>query len=1122
MTSGPLLQWLTTIGMDQYADLFEHNRIGMDVLPRLDEQDLKDLEIPLGDRKRLLVAIAQLTSAAATGARVGSDEPARAPAQQAERRQLTVMFCDLVGSTELSRRLDPEELRRLIRQYQDACVGAITRFEGHVAQYLGDGVLAYFGYPVALEGGAERALRAALAVIERVSEVSAHLQRPLQVRIGIDTGLVVIGQGDTLSEQERTAIGDAPNIAARLQALAEPGSVVVSDRTHQLAAGSFDYRSLGAQDLKGVAEPMPAWQVLGERTLATRFDATTGTRAAPMVGRGMELEVALRCWQAAMQGKLQVLLLCGEPGIGKSRIVRALRERFEADGAQAWQYQCSPYFSSSALYPIVAHMERALRFERDESAQVRLDKLEAYVTGQLGLPAADVTLLGRMLALPVEERYGALPMSPQKQKDETLRSLGDLMQAASRQSPLLVLFEDAHWADPTTLEAIDQLLERADTPALVVITYRPEFKPAWIGQPHVTALTLGRLDAEQIHAVVSRVTGGKPLPGEIVEQIVAKTDGVPLFVEELTKAILESNLVKDSGARFELAGPLPDLAIPNSLRDSLMARLDRLAAVKEVAQIGACIGREFSDELLALVSPLPRPELDRALDQLAAAELIFKRGSGSGTVYMFKHALVQDTAYDSLLRSKRAELHAKIGATLERSFPDTGTNEPELLARHYTEAGLSQQALPLWIRAGEQALARSANLEAISHFRKALGLLDRVPASPANLRHELSAWLGLGPAYIATRGFSVSEVEQAAQRSRELCEKLGEQEGAALATVSKFVYHLVRSELRQARVEVETGLTLTRKIGHKQLEAQMNTLLGALYYWEGRYRASQRYIDAALIPWDPSSEKQLAERLGLDPHCIALAYRALGEFAMGRLDRSQAAIAAATRDAERLDHAQTTGHCLGFAGWLAVFARDAAAAREWADRTIRYCREQRLIFWEASGYLVDGWALIQEGQYDAGVKRMHEGITIRRAAGAALVHSGFNAILAECHLQAGEYDEATRQVEEGLDHVARTGERAREAELLRVRGELLRASPERDEQEAAWYLERAIEVARSQEASLFQLRAATSLARLYRAQGKRVEATGLLEPVYGAFTEGFDARDLLEARALLDELEGAA
>ena len=1121
MTSGALPQWLTTVGMEQYADLFERHRIGMDVLPHLTEQDLKDLEIPLGDRKRLLGAITQLASAAATGPRVRSDEPARTVAPQAERRQLTVMFCDLVGSTELSRRLDPEELRRLIRQYQDACVGAITRFDGHVAQYLGDGVLAYFGYPVALEGGAERAIRAALAVIERVREVSAHLEKPLQVRIGIDTGLVVIGQGDTLNEQERTAIGDAPNIAARLQAAAEPGSVVVSDRTHQLAAGSFDYRPLGAQHLKGVAEPMSAWQVVGECALETRFDATTSALAAPMVGRGMELDVALRAWQSASQGKLQVLLLCGEPGIGKSRIVWALREHLLADGAHAWQYQCSPYFSNSALYPIVAHMERALGFERDESAQARLNKLEAFAMGQLGRPALDVNLLGRLFALPVEERYGALPMSPQKQKDETLRALGDLMQGASREQPLLVLFEDAHWADPTTLEAIDQLLERSDTPALVVITYRPEFKPTWIGQPHVTALTLGRLDADQIQTVITRVAGGKPLPREIIEQIVAKTDGVPLFVEELTKAILESNLVKDSGTHYALAGLLPDLAIPNSLRDSLMARLDRLAAVKEVAQIGACIGREFSDELLALVSPLPRPELEKALDQLAAAELVFKRGSGSRTVYMFKHALVQDTAYDSLLRSKRAELHAKIGATLERRFPETATNEPELLARHYTEAGLSQEAVPLWIRAGEQALARSANLEAISHFRKALDLLERIPTSHANLQHELSAWLGLGPAYIATRGFSASEVEQAAQRSRELCEQLGEEEGAALATVGKFVYHMVRSELRQARVEADTGLALTQKIGHKQLEAHMNLLLAGLYYWEGRYRASQRHIDAAIVPWDPAREKPLAERLGLDTHCIALAYRALSEFAMGHLDRSKAAIAEAIRDAERLDHAQNTGHCLGFAGWLAVFARDAAAAREWADRTIRYCREQRLIFWEASGYLVDGWALIQEGQFHAGVKRMHEGIAIRRAAGAALVHSGFNAILAECHLQAGEYDEAMRQVEEGLAHVAQTGERAREAELLRVRGELLRASPERNDQEAARHLERAIAVARSQEASLFQLRAATGLACLYRDQGKRAEAIELLAPIYGAFTEGFDAKDLMEARALLDELQGA-
>jgi len=1116
-------EWLEGLGLGQYTDAFQANEIDIELLAEIDDQTLKDIGVAIaGHRIRIKSAIAKLKSGQpASNAVVDSTPPWSAGTNvDAERRQLTVMFCDLVGSTALSQELDPEELRRLIHQYQDACVGAISRFEGYVAQYLGDGVLAYFGYPVALEGGAERAIRAGVAVIERVRELSVQREQPLQVRVGIDTGLVVIGQGEALTEQDRTAVGGAPNIAARLQALATPGTIVVSARTRELAQGSFEYHDLGAHELKGISEAVHAWQVVAERAVESRFDAATRGLAAPMVGREMELELALRAWQQANAGKLQVLLLCGEPGIGKSRIVRALRERLSAEGAQAWQYQCSPYFVNSALYPITAHMERALKFEREETPQARLAKLEAMVIGEFGRPALDVNLIGRLFNLPVEAKYGALAMSPQKQKDETLRTLADLVQAASRLRPMLMLFEDVHWADPSTLEAIDQLLKRDVLRVLVVMSYRPEFKPAWIGEPHVSALTLGRLDREQIEAVVTRVAHGKPLPKEIVAQIVAKTDGVPLFVEELTKTILESKLVEDRGDHYELAGPLPALAIPNSLRDSLMARLDRLAPVKETAQIGACIGREFSDELLSLVSPLPRSELSKALEQLTASELVFKRGAGKDTIYVFKHALVQDAAYDSLLKSRRAEVHGRIARTLEKHFPDTAANEPELLAQHCTEAGLIEQAVGYWKRAGELAHTRIALEEAIAHLERGLAIVVTLPPSQTRDRHELELRGLLGMAWIAFRGWSYPSVAEHLGPAYALEEALTPGQHSLRVLWGLWVYRLAAAQTQESFPIAEELLAQGRARGDEEMLQAGLWAVVTTSYWLGEFERCIEYADLILERYDPVRHHGLADALNHDPKTVALQFKAASTGLLGYADRATALMKEAT------GHARARGHAFDLA-WAYYFAiaqlhcaqRDVNTIDARLAELEPLAREQRLLAFE---YVLAPYARAVRSLIDGSTEQasgvLGQLIPIVTTAGPQTLIPEAKTWLARCAITLCEPDGALTLVDEALAIILQpaAGLRYVYPEVLRVKGVALEAAGKVGDAEAAY--QHAISAARAAKAKWWELRAGATLARLWASQGKRTDACELLRPIYNWFTEGFDTQDLKEAKALLEEL----
>ena len=757
--------WLRGLGLGQYEAVFRQSEIDGEVLPELTDQHLKDLGVSLGHRLKILRAIQALLGTAPS-----LEQPTVKPEPKAhdtvERRQLTVMFCDLVGSTAMSARLDPEDMRGIIGAYHKCCASLIERNGGFVAKYMGDGVLTYFGYPQAHEHDAERAVRAGLAIVEAAPKLDTTAAAPLHVRVGIATGIVVVG--DLLGSgeaQERGVVGDTPNLAARLQSIASPDSVVIAEGTRKLLGDLFELVDLGPQDLRGVAGPTRAWAALRESAQESRFEALHAGGLIPLVGREEETELLLRRWAEAKAGEGQVVLISGEAGIGKSRLTAALLERLAGEPHVRMRYFCSPQYVDSALYPIIGHMDRAARLLREDDTKTKLDKLDALLATS-STSREDAALLAEMLSLPNDGRYPALELAPQQRRQKTMEALIGQIEVISRHTPALMIFEDAHWADPSSLELFGRLVDKINAlRVLLFVNFRPEFAAPWPGRPHVTALTINRLAPREAMALVDRVAGDKPLPANVRQDIIERADGIPLFVEEMTKAVLEAE-GEGAAARAIASIPSPALAVPASLHASLMARLDRLGKAKGVAQIGAAIGREFSYALLAPVTRLPERELAAALDRLLQSGLMSREGVPPHATYLFKHALVQDAAYGTLLREQRRALHSRIAEALENEFATIVEAQPELLARHCTEAGLIERAANLWGMAGQRSLARSALIEAEAQFRRALDQIAALPGTPDLRREQINSRIGLANTLIYTRGYSAPETEDALEQAR--------------------------------------------------------------------------------------------------------------------------------------------------------------------------------------------------------------------------------------------------------------------------------------------------------------------------------------------------------------------
>jgi predicted ATPase len=889
---------------------------------------------------------------------------------------------------------------------------------------MGDGVLAYFGYPKAHEDDPERAVRAGLAITGKVGDLSAG-GRQLSARIGIATGRVVVG--DLIGEgaaQEEAVVGETPNLAARLQAVAAPDSVVIAAGTHRLLGGLFELADLGVHALKGFAEPVRAWRVVGAGVAESRFDALRGRHLSPLVGREEELNLLLARWRRAADGEGQVVLLSGEAGIGKSRIVQALRERLAEQPYTPLSHYCSPYHSASALYPIIGLLERAAGFTRDDSPDAKLDKLEALLARGTERLAEAVPLITDVLDIPAGERYPPPNLSPQRKAQRTLEVLIEQVEGLASRQPVLALYEDVHWIDPTTLAALGLLIERVQRlPILVLITFRPEFAPPWSGHAHVTQLSLARLTRRHGSAIVARMAGGKALPEEVRDEIVARTDGIPLFVEELTKTVLESGLLQDAGDHFELAAPLPPLAIPSTLQDSLMARLDRLAPVKEVAQTAAALGREFDHQLLAAVSPLSTTDLDSALDQLVQSELIFRRGAPPDATYTFKHALVQEAAHNSLLKSRRQQLHARIAQALDEEFPDLAANRPEILARHLTDAGLTEQAVAYWRRAGQQAAERYAHKEAIAHLTRGLELLRSLPESVDNAREEVRLQNALGISLTATRG-PAPEMLAAYLRARELAERIGDTRQAYAAVWGHWYFNLLRMRFSTARDLSYELLELAKREQDKELLLQAHHAAWPILLCRGEILLCREHAEHGLALYDRDEHRSHALRYGgHDPGACSRYHLALALWLLGYADQAAAMSQDAVRLASELAQPFSLTLAVSHASYLHQCRREHSLAREHAEATIALSVEQGFPHYRATGILMRGWAVAAQGDLEAGTAAIQEGLAVLRAAGANVRRSYYIALLADVCGRAGRHDAAQSAIAEAFVFAEESGER---------------------------------------------------------------------------------------------------
>jgi class 3 adenylate cyclase/predicted ATPase len=1100
-----IAEWLRGLGLERYAAAFRENEISVDILPTLTAQDLRDLGIAaVGHRRKLLNAIAAVRRPAdgpADGQAVGASSNASwAAAPAVERRHLTVLFCDLVGSTPLSTRLDPEDLRQLLDTYRASVVAAVTGQRGYVAKFLGDGVLAYFGWPNADETHADSAVRAGLAAIE------ALRPHQLPVRIGIATGLVVVG--DLIgagASQEHPAIGETPNLAARLQALAEPDTIVVSEATRAQLGRMFEMEALGPVTLKGFENPVNAWRARRETGASSRSEAVYAGGLTPLVGRDEELDLLLRRWRQVKVGEGRVVLLSGEAGIGKSRLLAALEESLAGEPHVSLRYFCSPHDQDSAFHPITAKLEQEAGFSRADTAGDRLAKLEAMLASTEPAPD-DVALLASLLSIPTEGRYPALELSPQRRKERTFTALTRRVAGFARNGPVLFLFEDAHWSDPTSLELLDAVIERIpDLPVLAVISFRRDFPPPWFGRPGVSLVTLNRLDRRDAMALAVQIVTDHALSSQLLGRIVTQADGVPLFIEELTKAVLET---------AELDGTSTTLAVPDTLKASLMARLDRLPAAKQVAQIGSVIGREFSHPLLAAVAQTPEPLLEKGLDELIVSGLAFRRGTPPEAIYTFKHALVQDVASTTLLRGTRQELHARIAQVLEERFPETLEMQPELLAQHFAQAGFPAKAIAYCLKAGQRAMDRSATAEALAQLTKGMELLAAMPDSIARDRHELDLQVAMGRALIAAKGYSTPETGRAYVRARELCQQLDD--GSQLFTVlrGQYVFHNVRAELRTARQLAEQLLALAERAQNPSHLLEAHRALGHTLLFLGEFVAARAHVQQGLALCDLPARRPDTILYGQHSGITCLSSTAYGLWFLGYPDQALATSREAVGWARGLSHPFSLAFALYYATQVSRVRREAYDT----EALMALTSEQGFAHWSAEGTINQGWMLAAQGATAAGIAQIHQGLAAHRATGAALCESEQLGILAAAHGKAGEPADGLRVLSDALGFVEQTKEAYSAAELHRLTGELLLQRDRTDEPAAETAYRAAIEISRAQRAKSWELRAATSLARLWRDQGKRTEAHDLLAPTYGWFTEGFDTPDLQEAKALLDEL----
>jgi class 3 adenylate cyclase/predicted ATPase len=1108
MRAASLSEWLKSHDLERFIEVFEENEVDLTTLRVLTDSDLKELGIPFGPRKRILSVLGE--------GKALNESAAQAATPTGERRQLTVLFCDMVESTKLAYKFDPEMQQIILRTYEEACTTCVNRYEGYVFRTLGDGVVAFFGFPLAHESEAERAIRAGLDIVEAIARLNIQGVGPLQVRIGIASGIIVVASG------ERNAFGETLNLASRLQTVAKPGSVLVSESVRRLAAGEFEYEDLGEKDLKGVSGSTKVYHVLGLSEAESRFEAATKRGLTPIVGRDAELSTLIDIWRQVKEARSgRAILLRGEAGIGKSRMVSALRERLQNEPVQIRLFQCSPLFVNSAFYPIRSSFERGFLPVRNKSAQIQLAQLEARLVNRLGLAREDMRFIAALLSVPYHERYGVILVSPKLAKEETMRVLIEIVRAEARAGPTLILFEDTHWADPTTLDLLGRLIDvLVDIPTLLVVTARPEFRASWTNHSAVTAIGLAKFTPAQSSSLVANVVGRKALPPGLAAQIVAKADGVPLFVEELTKTIMESGDLILEGDRYAYAGSSANITIPETLRDSLMARLDRVAVSKEIAQVGSVIGREFSYELLAGLELMSEEALSDGLRQLTSSGLATCHGEIPHAVYTFSHALVQETAYESLLKSRRRELHGDVAHLLEERWPATRDSAPELLAFHHTAAESHSVAAPLWLRAGEAAIGRFALPEALTHLRTGMSAVSKLQPSKARDSMEISLRTALGPTIVAQRGWGQAEVSDILEPAWRLAQSLKHTTAYLPILNALSVHYMCMDQLTESLRWADRLLKAGERLGDDSLEIVGHRATCACRYWRGEFEAARRSGNEVHRLYDPERHWGLVALTNTDPFTGEGIYRAQFLWMMGYPDQALAANQATEANARRRGHPFDLAFALTLGAHLFDYLCDSDALLERTDEAERIGKERGIaLLGEIMSEISRGVAWLRAGRLAEALTQLDHGIERLMQTGHRIWIWYLRALRAEALAQTGDIDGAWSLIEESVVRIEAGEERSHYAEVLRLRAQILILRSEPEQAEAT--LRKSLTVARDQRAKSWELRAATTLARLLVSRSHQAEAFSVLAPVYEWFTEGHDTRDLREAAQLLAELHGA-
>ena len=1045
MTGDPKIQaWLESIGLSQYADALADNDVDLDVVPDLTDDDLKELRFSLGHRKKFRKAVAALGAVEdAPQTRADSVEPARDPNAGAERRQLTVMFCDLVGSTALSTQLDVEDLREVIGGYQDVCRKIVEQYDGYIARYMGDGILIYFGYPQAHEDEGDRAVRTGLDIVRAVQALKLRPNLDLEVRIGVATGVVIVGDiiGEGASE-ESAVLGETPNLAARLQGLAAPNTMVISPETRRLVKDRFRCEDLGEHSLKGIDRPVRAWGVTDVLEGGDRFANQT---YATLVGRNEELDLVRQRWRHSVAGHGQAIIVVGEAGIGKSRLVQAVKEVAAGDNAEMVHISCSSFHAQNPLFPFAEEISRLVGFAEGDATAEKLDKIDAFLLQRGQEVAALAPVLAALLSLPVDDRYPPQGLSPQALKQRTLEVLSDLVFQPAGKGAMLVVFDDAHWADPTSLDLLSLALRAiARRPVLVIVTCRPEFEVPWRGSDHLTTLSLQRLTPAQSQKLILAVTGGKTFPDSIVKTIIEKADGVPLFVEEFTRNIVEFGLLAETADGYALTGPLPPLAIPTTLHDSLMARLDRLPTAKEIAQIGSAIGRQFDYELIAAVTDLSDDKLQDALARLRDAEIVFDEGAPPKSSYLFKHALVQDAAYDSLLRRRRQTLHSRIATALETKFTDTADAEPGVLGRHCMDAGLFPQSARYFQKAGLVSALRSSMVEALAQLELGLAAAAKIDDAELKAQVELELRMTMVFPLRALKGLGAEEVEQNYQQAFELIQRTGATDNILPVLYGLFAVVWARGDIAAASRRADDLLAQASAANDPLSLVVAHYAVGLVSFFLGNNEACLEHLDAVLAAYDPSQHAALAVTYAIEFGVGAWNYRALCAAAMGRFAEAKANLDSAVELARALNHPFPLSHALGVGAAVYLYLRDSEAMAAWTIEAIEVAREQGFAPYLAIAQLCRGWGRTLAGDHENGLADLAEGIGVWAGGGYGLATPWFQVRQAEALIACDRSAEALPILETALAAIDAGPQHQFRANALVARGDVRAMSGDHD------------------------------------------------------------------------------